>query len=143
MTVSLCGDVMLGRGVDQILPHPGDPSLRERGVRDARGYVRMAEAVNGAIPRPVDFTWPWGYSLRVLDEAGAEVRVVNLETAITERGRFAPGKQVHYRMSPANLRCLTVSRPDVCALANNHVLDFGEAGLADTLGALSAPGCRQ
>jgi poly-gamma-glutamate capsule biosynthesis protein CapA/YwtB (metallophosphatase superfamily) len=25
VTLFLCGDVMLGRGVDQILPHPGDP----------------------------------------------------------------------------------------------------------------------
>ena len=142
MTVSLCGDVMLGRGVDQILPHPGDPTLHERGIRDARGYVRLAEAVNGPIPRPVDFGWPWGDSLRVLDESGPGVRVVNLETTITERGRFAPGKQVHYRMSPANVGCLTAARPDVCVLANNHVLDFGQAGLADTLEALSGAGLR-
>ena len=25
--LALCGDVMLGRGVDQILPYPGDPTL--------------------------------------------------------------------------------------------------------------------
>jgi len=25
VTMFLCGDVMTGRGVDQILPHPGDP----------------------------------------------------------------------------------------------------------------------
>lgn len=28
VTVLLGGDVMLGRGVDQILPHPGEPELR-------------------------------------------------------------------------------------------------------------------
>jgi poly-gamma-glutamate capsule biosynthesis protein CapA/YwtB (metallophosphatase superfamily) len=43
MTLFLCGDVMLGRGVDQILPHPGDPELREGHVSDARSYVRLAE----------------------------------------------------------------------------------------------------
>jgi poly-gamma-glutamate synthesis protein (capsule biosynthesis protein) len=30
LTLFLCGDVMTGRGVDQVLPHPGDPELRER-----------------------------------------------------------------------------------------------------------------
>ena len=29
VTLFLCGDVMLGRGMDQVLPHPGDPSLHE------------------------------------------------------------------------------------------------------------------
>ncbi|MGW0756483.1 CapA family protein, partial [Streptomyces sp. NPDC002814] len=32
VTLFLCGDVMLGRGVDQVLPHPGDPALRETWV---------------------------------------------------------------------------------------------------------------
>jgi poly-gamma-glutamate capsule biosynthesis protein CapA/YwtB (metallophosphatase superfamily) len=142
LTVFLCGDVMLGRGVDQILPHPGDPSLRESYVTDARSYVALAEAVNGPIARPVDFSWPWGEALSVLEEAGTDVRVINLETTITRAGTFAPGKPVHYRMSPDNLRSLTVARPDACALANNHVLDFGIPGLCDTLDALTSAGLR-
>jgi poly-gamma-glutamate synthesis protein (capsule biosynthesis protein) len=136
----LCGDVMLGRGVDQILPYPGDPTLREVYVRDAGGYVELAERVNGPIDRPVDFAWPWGDALPVLDEFGPDVRVVNLETSVTRSGQFAPGKAVHYRMNPANLPCLTVVRPDVCVLANNHVLDFGRPGLAETLAVLSGAG---
>jgi poly-gamma-glutamate synthesis protein (capsule biosynthesis protein) len=51
--------------------------------------------------------------------------VINLETSITRSGRFAPGKAVHYRVSPGNVPCLVAARPDACALANNHVLDFG------------------
>lgn len=27
LTIFLCGDMMTGRGVDQVLPHPGDPTL--------------------------------------------------------------------------------------------------------------------
>ena len=60
VTVFACGDVMPGRGVDQILPHPGDPELREPYVRDARAYVDLAEEAHGPIPRPVSFGWPWG-----------------------------------------------------------------------------------
>jgi poly-gamma-glutamate synthesis protein (capsule biosynthesis protein) len=136
----LCGDVMLGRGVDQILPHPGDPTLREGQVRDARTYVELAEAASGPIPRPVDFSWPWGDALGLLEEAAPDVRVVNLETSITRNDDFAPGKAVHYRMHPANLPSLVAARPDACALANNHVLDFGARGLEETLGALSRAG---
>ncbi|MFC9926547.1 CapA family protein [Streptomyces sp. NPDC127190] len=142
VTLFLAGDVMLGRGVDQILPHPGDPALREAYVRDARAYVELAEAANGPIPRPVDFRWPWGAALPLLDAAAPDVRVINLETAVTADGDFAPGKGVHYRMHPANLPCLAAVRPDVCVLANNHVLDFGPRGLAETLDVLARAGLR-
>ncbi|MEV8567258.1 CapA family protein [Streptomyces sp. NPDC051322] len=137
VTLFLCGDVMLGRGVDQILPHPGDPTLREDYVRDARSYVDLAEASSALIPAPVGPSWPWGEALRVLDEAAPDVRIINLETSITRSDEFAPGKAVHYRMSPANLPALAVARPDVCVLANNHVLDFGRPGLHETLDSLA------
>ncbi|MEV6737658.1 CapA family protein [Streptomyces sp. NPDC051104] len=142
VTLFLCGDVMLGRGVDQILPHPGDPALRETYIHDARAYVGLAEAANGPIPQPVDYSWPWGEALAVLQDAAPDVRVVNLETAVTGEGEFARGKGVHYRMSPANLPCLAALRPDACALANNHVLDFGRRGLEETLDSLAAAGLR-
>ncbi|MEU6577649.1 CapA family protein [Streptomyces sp. NPDC046805] len=142
VTLFLCGDVMLGRGVDQILTHPGDPALREEYVGDARGYVRAAEAVNGPIPAPVSPSWPWGDALRVLEEAAPDARIVNLETSVTRSDVFAPGKAVHYRMHPANLPALLAARPDVCVLSNNHVLDFGREGLTETLDALSHGGLR-
>ncbi|HEU4542142.1 MAG TPA: CapA family protein [Jiangellaceae bacterium] len=132
----LCGDVMLGRGVDQILPQPGDPALREAYVRDARTYVELAEQVNGPIQYPVDYSWPWGDALPILDEFTPDARIVNLETSVTRSDDFALGKAVHYRMNPANLPCLSVARPDACVLANNHVLDFGRRGLAQTLDSL-------
>ncbi|MEU4466875.1 CapA family protein [Streptomyces sp. NPDC024017] len=142
VTLFLCGDVMLGRGVDQILAHPGDPALREAYVADARSYVRLAESVHGPVPVPVAASWPWGEALRVLDEADPDARIVNLETSVTRGGTFAPGKEVHYRMHPANLPALAVARPDVTVLANNHVLDFGRPGLLETLEALALAGLR-
>ncbi len=140
ISLFLCGDVMPGRGIDQVLPRPGDPHLRESYANDARVYVRLAERANGPIPRPASFSWPWGDALQVLDEVAPDVRLINLETSVTRSADFAPGKPVHYRMSPENLPCVTVARPDACALANNHVLDFGRTGLQDTLDALSGAG---
>lgn len=142
VSLFLCGDVMLGRGVDQILPNAGDPQLIEPFMHDARAYVDLAEKANGPIPRPVGFDYPWGDALPVLDELAPDVRVVNLETSLTRSGEFDSGKSVHYRMSPGNLPALAAGRPDVCSLANNHTLDFGRSGLVETLGALSGAGLR-
>ena len=132
-TLVLAGDVMTGRGIDQILPHPGSPRLHERYVRDARSYVDLAEQVNGHVPMPVEATWPWGEALRVMDDAGPAVRVMNLETSVTRSEEIAPRKAVHYRMSPANVPCLEAAGADVWTLANNHVLDHGRPGLVETL----------
>jgi poly-gamma-glutamate capsule biosynthesis protein CapA/YwtB (metallophosphatase superfamily) len=138
----LCGDVMTGRGVDQILPHPGDPRLWETYLRDARAYVRLAEDAHGPIPRPAGFSWPWGEALATLDAVAPDVRLINLETSITRGIDIAAGKAVHYRMNPQNTPILAAARPDACVLANNHVLDFGRRGLDDTLDALRAAGLR-
>ena len=142
VTVLLGGDVMLGRGIDQILPHPGDPALREPYVHDARRYVELAERANGPIPRPAEWKWPWGDALGILEGLGPDVRLINLETTITAHGEFAERKAIHYRMNPKNLPVLTAFRPDVCALANNHILDFSRRGLADTVEALTRAGIR-
>ena len=53
ITLFLCGDVMTGRGIDQLLAHPSEPTLHEPYVRDARRYVELAEEVHGPIERPV------------------------------------------------------------------------------------------
>jgi poly-gamma-glutamate capsule biosynthesis protein CapA/YwtB (metallophosphatase superfamily) len=138
LTLFLSGDVMLGRGVDQILPHPGNPTLYERQVRDARVYVDLAIRANGSIPQPADWLWPWGEALELVEYSGCDARIINLETSITTSDDYVPGKAVHYRMNPANAPTLAAIRPDVCVLANNHMLDFGRRGLLETLDVLSA-----
>lgn len=141
LTLFLCGDVMTARGIDQILPHPGDPALHEPYARDAREYVALAEDANGPVPRPVDYGYIWGDALAELQALAPDLRIVNLETAVTARGeRWHKG--IHYRMHPDNLPCLTAAAIDCCALANNHVLDWGRAGLEDTLAALDRAGIR-
>jgi poly-gamma-glutamate capsule biosynthesis protein CapA/YwtB (metallophosphatase superfamily) len=136
----LCGDVMTGRGIDQVLPHPGDPTLHEPYVNDAGTYVQLAGRINGAISRPVDFDYIWGDTLAELNRAGVDLRIINLETSITSSAHYWPDKQIHYRMHPRNIHCLSAARIDCCCLANNHVLDWGYDGLAETLRTLDAAG---
>lgn len=142
VTLFLCGDVMTGRGIDQVLPHPGRPHLYESYVRSALDYVEIAERANGPIARPVDFGYIWGEALEEIARAQAAARIVNLETAVTTSEEAWPGKGVHYRMHPANLPCLTAAGIDCCVLANNHVLDWGVTGLEETLSCLHAAGLR-
>jgi len=136
----LCGDVMTGRGIDQALPHPVNPILYEPYVRDACEYVHLAEKAHGTISRPLSFDYIWGDALGELEDAKVDVRIVNLETAITSAETPWPSKGIHYRMHPQNVGCLSAGRITACALANNHVLDWGYDGLSATLRTLDAPG---
>lgn len=137
ITLFLCGDVMTGRGIDQVLPYPVDPTIHEPYISSARAYVRLAEDANGPIPKQVDFAYIWGDALAELNRAAPDARIINLETAVTTRPEFWPGKGINYRMSPRNIPCITAAKIDCCVLANNHVLDWGYGGLTETLTTLA------
>jgi poly-gamma-glutamate capsule biosynthesis protein CapA/YwtB (metallophosphatase superfamily) len=130
---------MTGRGVDQILPYPSNPVLYEPYVECALEYVAMAEQINGPIPKPVDFSYVWGDALKELSRVGPAARIINLETSITTLEDYEP-KGINYRMNPANTPCLTAAKIDCCVLANNHVLDWGRSGLANTISTLRQAG---
>jgi len=137
----LCGDVMTGRGIDQILPRPGNPTLYEGYMKSAAGYVELAEEANGPIPKPVSFSYIWGDALAELRLRKPDLRIINLETAIT-RSNDVQEKAVNYRMNPDNIPCITAADIECCALANNHVLDWGYQGLAETLDTLRKAGIK-
>ncbi len=67
--------------------------------------------------------------------ASADVAIVNLEMAITERGE-PYDKEFVFRAPGSAALTLAGAGIDVVSLANNHVLDFGPVGLADTLSVL-------
>jgi poly-gamma-glutamate synthesis protein (capsule biosynthesis protein) len=139
LRLALGGDVMTGRGIDQILRRPVDPALHEPWITSALDYVRLAEEASGEIPRGVAPDYIWGDALGALAARAPELRIVNLETAVTTSEAHAP-KGINYRMHPANIGVLTAAGIDAVTLANNHVLDWGEAGLLETLETLEAAG---
>jgi poly-gamma-glutamate synthesis protein (capsule biosynthesis protein) len=67
-----------------------------------------------------------------------DLRIANLETAITSAEAPWPEKGIHYRTHPQNVGCLAAARISGCALANNHVLDWGYDGLSETLKTLDS-----
>ena len=77
----LCGDVMCGRGIDQVLAHPCSPEIYEYYKRSAKDYVLIAEQANGPIPRRNGPSYIWGAALDQLERMQPDARVINLETA--------------------------------------------------------------
>lgn len=130
------GDVMTGRGIDQILRHPSNPQIYESYVKDARDYVRLAEVFYEPIPRKVKGDYIWGDALVEWNKRNSDAKIVNLETAITTSEDYWPGKGINYRMHPDNIEILKSAGIDLCALANNHTLDWGIEGMGETLAIL-------
>ncbi len=137
LKVFLCGDVMTGRGIDQILSHPVEPQIYESYVKDARDYVSLAEEVCGDIPRKVDGAYIWGDALKELERRAPQVKLINLETSITASNTPCIHKGIQYRMHPKNIDVIKTAKINVCVIANNHVLDWGFEGLAETLDTLN------
>jgi poly-gamma-glutamate capsule biosynthesis protein CapA/YwtB (metallophosphatase superfamily) len=113
--IFLAGDVMTGRGVDQVLPYPCAPGIYEPAARSANEYVQLAEQANGRILRPVSFEYPWGAALAEIRSAAPVIYLVNLETAITRSEDFLPNG-INYRMSPDNAQCLAAAGINCCVL---------------------------
>ena len=131
----LVGDVMLARGIDQILRHSCDPRLYEGNGLSAVNYVDLAVMKNGALPpaeeRGVDYVW--GDAIQVLEEQKPDMRVINLENSITTSDDPWPAKGIHYRMHPRNVDVIKAANIDCCVLSNNHTADWGFPGLLETV----------
>ena len=67
----------------------------------------------------------------------ADLAMVNLETAVTEGGTAEP-KQFHFRAPASAYEAVKAAGIDIVSLANNHTLDYGQEGLADTIASAEA-----
>ena len=111
----------------QPAPHPARP--RHAGLRRRRHFTgRTARLLK-------DPATAFGPITSVLQSA--DFTALNLETAVTSRGMPQP-KTYHFRTTPAAFTALRDGGVDLVTMANNHVLDYGQAGLADTLAAARA-----
>ncbi|MHB8840867.1 MAG: CapA family protein [Candidatus Aquicultor sp.] len=82
----------------------------------------------------------WGTTLPVLRSADAVI--ANLECAITDHTIEwqGPPKAFYFRASPKAIDVLRAANIRCVSLANNHILDFEEQGLSDTLQYLDEAG---
>lgn len=142
LVIFLCGDVMTGRGIDQILPNPCEPTIYEPFMKNSEGYVELAKLKNGKFETPVSWSYIWGDAVKEFDKFSPDVKLINLETAITESDDYWSNKRINYRMHPQNINCLKAVNIDYCSLANNHVIDWGYPGLVETIDVLNKNGIK-
>ena len=69
----------------------------------------------------------------------ADLAIVNLETAITERGT-PEAKAFNFRAPATALTAVASAGIDVVSMANNHGVDYGPVGLLDSLAAKNDSG---
>src|SRR5919112_4365355 len=111
ITVALMGDVMLGRGVTEVLD---------------RDLLRSEE--------------PWGDVMPLLDSADLRIINLECPLTDYEQRWTRTSKRPHFRAPPSAIETLLAARIDACSLANNHTVDFEEGGLLDTIEHLDAAG---
>jgi poly-gamma-glutamate capsule biosynthesis protein CapA/YwtB (metallophosphatase superfamily) len=124
-------------GAGQSTAHQAKPAGRQVRAGGAASSVTLAFAGD------VHFT---GRTARLLSDPAtafgpvaavlrsADFAAVNLETSVTSRGVPQP-KTYHFRTTSAAFTALRDAGVDLVTMANNHVLDYGTVGLADTLAA--------
>ncbi|KAJ5697773.1 hypothetical protein N7488_011457 [Penicillium malachiteum] len=133
-TITLIGDVMLGRQVDQILPTSIDSPRDARNVSKIKSKHPSILSEEAYIPSA-----PWGTTIPLL--RSTDLFLINLETSVTTTNQAWPNKTYNYRMHPANLGpVLHAAHVDYASLGNNHVLDYSEEGLVETAWTLKEAG---
>ncbi|ROO90972.1 poly-gamma-glutamate synthesis protein (capsule biosynthesis protein) [Actinocorallia herbida] len=95
------------------------------------GDVHFEDYLRARLATPKTALGPVAATLRKADFA-----MVNLETAITEGGTPAPGKEFTFRAPATAFKALRAAGVDAVSMANNHGMDFMETGLADSLKAI-------
>ncbi len=107
LTVNFVGDVFTGRGFEN-----------NGGIIDTHGIESL-------------FT----PTLEIFGQA-ADVNVANLEVPYTNRGTPHPTKSVVFRSRPENISGIQYAGVDLVTLGNNHIIDYGEIGMLDTMAGL-------
>ncbi|KAJ6036813.1 hypothetical protein N7540_001092 [Penicillium herquei] len=126
-TLTFVGDVMLARHIDQLLPISNDSPRDARSASNPRSKHPSTLGEEAYTP-----SVPWGTTLPLL--RSTDLLLINLESSVTTTNQAWPNKTYNYRMHPANLGpVLHAAHVDFASLGNNHVLDYSEEGLVETV----------
>ena len=115
----------------RVVRHSPGPASRDVTLAFA-GDVNFAKRTRKLLWHPAGAFGPISTVL-----GSADFTAVNLETAVTSQGTPQP-KQFHFRTTGKAFTAIRAAGIDLVTMANNHVLDYGQAGLRDTLAAATA-----
>ncbi|MFG2087096.1 MULTISPECIES: CapA family protein [unclassified Spirillospora] len=142
LTAAACGSSGDSEAKGATPPAPGGSSDGTQPTRPAEppkepiilafgGDVHFEGVLRPRLSNPSTALGPIAKKLR-----GADLAMVNLETAITTGGTPAPGKAYTFRAPATAFKALKAAGVDVTSMANNHGMDYMEGGLADSLAAI-------
>lgn len=120
-----------GSGATPTTPPPAEPGQL---VLTFAGDVHFAERTTALLDDPAS---AFGPVTGVFAES--DLTIVNLETAVTTRGTAEP-KQYLFKAPPSAYQAVRAAGVDAVSLGNNHVLDYGRVGLADSVTHAAAAG---
>lgn len=98
------------------------------------GDVMIGRLVNETIQQR-GYSYPWGNTISLLKKP--DITLINLETTLTTQTLAVP-KVFNFKASPSSVKTLQEANIDIVNLANNHVLDFGQKGLLETIDVLDS-----
>jgi poly-gamma-glutamate capsule biosynthesis protein CapA/YwtB (metallophosphatase superfamily) len=135
-----------------LFPPPGarlDPASSEGEASGRSGPLRIALAGDAMLGRGVHRRFerrpayaPWALLEPLLSEV--DLLALNLECSVTANTERWPHKDFNFRLDPAHAQRALGALPlpsgaaRFASLANNHTLDFGAEGLAETMQQLDA-----
>ncbi len=102
------------------------------------GDTMLGRSVNKTIAKR-GYTYPWGNILPILKQT--DLNLINLENTFTTSIKKLP-KVFNFKSDPGNIQSLKQANITVVNLANNHILDFGDKGLFDTIKTLDSVGIK-
>lgn len=121
------GAITVPKGVSLVEAPPGPVTFAFGGDVHFEGRIRSALDAD-----------PAGVMADIAPSlSSADITMVNLETAITEGGTAEP-KTYNFRAPATAFDALRSAGVDVVTMANNHGMDYGPTGLADSLAASDA-----
>ena len=100
----------------------------------AVGDIMLAGSGTGTYQRR-GYDYPFAATAELLQKA--DIVIGNLEAPLARTGEEFTGKKFRFRVDPAAGQALKNAGFTHLTLANNHILDFGAAGLAQTREALT------
>jgi len=102
------------------------------------GDVMLGRLVNEKIDQ-TSYAYPWGNVLPLLKQT--DLNIINLETTLTNATEKVQ-KTFNFKATPDKIKTLQEAHIDVVSLANNHILDFGQEGLFETITTLNSIGIK-
>lgn len=124
---------------DRVLDSKTDPNISDPQVVSilVTGDVLTARTVNRLTIESGDFRWPWLFSAAELQ--AADITYINLETPLVTDCPIKDGGFI-FCGDVRHTQGLLFAGVDVANLANNHMANYGAAGIADTISTLNNAG---